>query len=300
MEWKIDSGATSHMINSDQELKNQQPKEVQILAADKQIIKSKSMGDFEFSLGDTKISIRDILYVPELSRTLISVAQLTDHGYGIYFDKSGVEIISSKSGEVAAKGKRKENLFYLSEFGNTTPKSQSNFWSFFEAHANASYSITSSSQEDSFVWHARLGHLSYSTMQKLNQFVRGVPSLSSTNAVCEACQQGKQHRDAFPKEADFRAKKVLELIHTDLCGPITPNSLGGSRFFMLIIDDYSRMTWVYLLKSKANTFTRFQEWCTEVENQVNHKVKTLRSDNGKEFANSQFDTFCKKKGSTLR
>ena len=127
MEWMIDSGATSHIINSDQKLKNQQPKEVQILAADKQIIKSKSMCDFEFSLGDTKISIRDILYVPELSRNLISVAQLTDNGYGIYFDKSGVEIISSKTSEVATKGERRDNLFCLSEFGHTTPKSQLDF-----------------------------------------------------------------------------------------------------------------------------------------------------------------------------
>ena len=66
---------------------------------------------------------------------------------------------------------------------------------------------------------------------------------------------------------------------------------------MLIIDDYSRMTWVYLLKSKANTFTRVQEWCTEVENQVNLKVETLRSNNGKEFVNSQFDISARKRGS---
>ena len=180
-----------------------------------------------------------------------SIAQLIDNGYGISFDKSHVEIIFSESGQNATKGTKKKNC-YLSEFGKTTPKSQSNFWSFFEAHTGSCYISSSSSQEDSSVWHACLGHLPYSTMQKLNQFVRGVSSLSSTDAVCEACQQGKQHRDAFPNEAEFRAKKVLELIHTDLCGPITSNSLGGSIFFMLIIDDYSRMTWVYLLKSKAD------------------------------------------------
>ena len=109
-------------------------------------------------------------------------------------------------------------------------------------------------------------------MQKLYQFVKGVLTLSSSDTICEACQQGKQHRDSFPHEADFRAKEVLGLVHIDVCGPITPNSLG-SKFFMLIVDDYSRMTWIFLLKSKAETFTKFEEWCIEVENQVNHKVK---------------------------
>ena len=69
-----------------------------------------------------------------------------------------------------------------------------------------------------------------------------------------------------------------------------------SLSLLQITGDYSRMTWVYLFKSKADTFAKFQEWCTEVENRANHKVKTLRSNNGKEFVNSQFDTFCKKTG----
>ena len=73
------------------------------------MIKSKSMGDFEFSLVDTKIFSKDIVHVLELSRNLISIAQLSDNGYGIYFEKSGVEIISLKTGEAAMKGKRRES-----------------------------------------------------------------------------------------------------------------------------------------------------------------------------------------------
>ena len=89
------------------------------------------------------------------------IVQLTDNGYGIYFDKFGVEIISLKRGEVVAKGERRDNLFRLSKFGHIR-KSQLNFCSFIEAHPIAACS--SSSKEDSSTWHARLGHLPFSTM----------------------------------------------------------------------------------------------------------------------------------------
>lgn len=72
-----------------------------------------------------------------------------------------------------------------------------------------------------------------------------------TDKFCEGCVLGKQARTSFPREARYRAKKPLELIHTDICGPITPMSLGGHRYFRTFIDDYSRITWVYFLKEKS-------------------------------------------------
>lgn len=87
----------------------------------------------------------------------------------------------------------------------------------------------------------------------------------------------------------------MGLVHIDICGPITPKSLGGLKFFMLIIGDFSRMTWVSLLKAKSEVFHKFEEWCILMENQTSNSLKVLRSNNGKEFVNNQFDFFCRKK-----
>ena len=76
--------------------------------------------------------------------------------------------------------------------------------------------------------------------------VRGLPSTEHPNQLCEACLLGKQSRKSFPKEASTRATKSLQLVHTDVCGPIKPSSLGKSNYFLLFIDDLGRKTWVYL------------------------------------------------------
>jgi hypothetical protein len=78
--------------------------------------------------------------------------------------------------------------------------------------------------------------------------VNGLPSINQPDQLCEGCLVGKQHRESFPKESMSRAKQPLELIHSDICGPIEPASLGKNRYFLLFIDDYSRKTWVYFLK----------------------------------------------------
>jgi hypothetical protein len=86
--------------------------------------------------------------------------------------------------------------------------------------------------------------------------VRGLPTFKKENARCEACIYGKQNRETFPT-GSWHANKCLQLVHSDLCGPLE-TSLGGCKYFLLFIDDYSRMTWVYFLKEKSETFERFK------------------------------------------
>ncbi len=88
-----------------------------------------------------------------------------------------------------------------------------------------------------------------------------------------------------------RASKLLELVHSDVCGLMKATSRGGARYFITFIDDFSKKTHVYLLKTKGEVFDKFKEYKALVENQTGMKIKTFRSDNGGEFVSKKFDNF---------
>ena len=102
----------------------------------------------------------------------------------------------------------------------------------------------------SWLWHFRYGHLNFGGLKILQRksMVTGLPEIVVPSQVCEECVVGKQHRSQFPKSKSWRAKEVLGLVHSDICGPITPISNGGKKYFITFIDDYSRKTWVYILQ----------------------------------------------------
>jgi hypothetical protein len=86
--------------------------------------------------------------------------------------------------------------------------------------------------------------------------------IQETDEACEECIVGKQHRDSIPKIANWRADDKLQLVHSDICGPINPTSNGGSRYFITFTDDFSRKTWTYVLTEKANAhFQKIQGHC---------------------------------------
>ena len=97
--------------------------------------------------------------------------------------------------------------------------------------------------------------------------VRGLPSIKHPNQLCEGCLIGKQSRKSFPKEASTRVTKPLQLVHTDVCGPIKPSSLGKSNYFLLFIDDFSRKMWAYFLKQKSEAFGAFKKFKAFIEKQ---------------------------------
>jgi transposase InsO family protein len=152
--------------------------------------------------------------------------------------------------------------------------------------------------EDSWLWHKRFGHFNLHALRILSQknMMRDLPSIKDTGDVCEGCQLGKQHRQAFPSGKAWRAKEFLELVHTDVCGPMRTPSLDKSRYFILFIDDYSRMTWVYFLHEKSEVFKTFQKFKNHVEKQSGRNIKVLRSDRGKEYTSKEFNKFCEEEG----
>jgi hypothetical protein len=118
---------------------------------------------------------------------------------------------------------------------------------------------------------------------------------STQEGICKGCALGKNIKKPFPS-SNNRSKETLDLIHSDVCGPMPVRSLGGSLYFVTFIDDYSGKTWLYLLKSKDEVFSKFQEFKVEIENLTNKKIKTLRTDNGGEYTSKEFVAFCKSAG----
>ncbi|PKU59488.1 Retrovirus-related Pol polyprotein from transposon TNT 1-94 [Dendrobium catenatum] len=126
--------------------------------------------------------------------------------------------------------------------------------------------------------------------------VHGLPDINHPNQICEGCVFGKQPRKSFPNEASFRAKKPLQLIHTDVCGPIAPASFGKHRYFLTFIDDYSRKIWVYFLKEKSEAFTMFKKFKASTEKESGFLIKSIRSDRGGEFTSKAFKEYCEEHG----
>jgi transposase InsO family protein len=107
--------------------------------------------------------------------------------------------------------------------------------------------------------------------------------------------QGKNIKNPFPKR-DSKAEGALELIHSDVCGPMPSSPISGYVYYVSFIDDYSRKTWIYFLKSKDEVFSKFKEFKALIENLFERKIKILRSDNGGEYTSKEFVSFCRDVG----
>ena len=127
-----------------------------------------------------------------------------------------------------------------------------------------------------------------------HQKVRGMPCISKPeNFICEGCQHGKHTKASFPSKEYF-ASKPLQLVHTDLCGPTRTMLLNVEKYFMLFIDDYTRMTWVTFLKHKLEAFNKFKIFRKMVENESDMKIKFVQLDKRGEFTSDEFFDYCEK------
>jgi hypothetical protein len=149
--------------------------------------------------------------------------------------------------------------------------------------------------DDSELWHQRLGHLNFSDMLKIasKDVVKGLPKMEKTGkGICGPCQLGKQTRAAYKKTSGIQTSKNLELLHMDLMGPIRTASLGGKRYILVIVDDFSRYTWAIPIREKSNAFDIAQHLFKKIQVEQNCQIVRIRSDHGREFENSKFEEFC--------
>lgn len=125
--------------------------------------------------------------------------------------------------------------------------------------------------------------------------VSGIERMNIDQETCEICVKAKQSRETF-RYSGKRANNVLDLIHSDICGPMRNTSISGARYFITFIDDHTRKMFIYPLKRKGEAFNAFCKFKALVENEMGRKIRILRSDNGKEYVNQEFRTFLEKNG----
>ncbi|XP_035838242.1 uncharacterized protein LOC118485855 [Helianthus annuus] len=235
------------------------------------------------------LSFENVNYVPELKHNLLSISQICDRGNLVHFTKKGCHVL--KPGIVIPEdwflmtAERKGNAYVIDM--NKKPCEE------------ITCLFSKISEHDGLLWHRRLGHVNMKNLNRLakGQLVRDLPIKDFMSVEkCVACAKGKAHRKPHKAKPAPSTKAVLELLHMDLFGPVNVLSIGKKAYCLVIVDDYSRYTWVYFLSHKNETAVLVKQFITLAENQASAKVKVIRLDNGTEFKNITLDTFYIDKG----
>jgi transposase InsO family protein len=281
--WYIDSGASRHMtgVRSQFSELTERTLETDVVLGDDRTVRAAGVGTVIFqreSLPPLKLT--DVLYVPGLTWNLVSVSTIEDRGYEVVF-RGGQVLLYPKGGNIASArviGVRQEKLYRM----------------IFQAVG--ALTCSTSSRDLCEIWHRRMGHLHHGALRILRDITTGLPDFSIEQYdVCRGCAMGKYAKAPFPA-SDNRSAGILDLIHSDVSGRMSSPSLSGYLYYVLFIDDYSRKTWIYFLKTKGEVFKRFQEFKALVENQTGKKIRCLRSDNGGEYTSNDFDDYCVREG----
>lgn len=276
--WIIDSGASCHMCSSKDEFAEYTilDKAECVTIADGTKVQVVGKGSIKLCVKvgrnkQRKVTVNDVLHVPNLNANLFSVKAATQRGFVIQFGHTRCWL-KDKYGIVHAMGTSQNKLYYLDI-------------------ANREH-LACNAKTDS-VWHKRLAHAGHSTIQSAsNQALVEGADLSSVNVgLCDSCVKGKMSRKPFKSAGGIKSQRTLELVHTDVCGPMQVNSLGGCKYFVTFIDDFSRYADVYFVSNKSDVFSVFQKYKARVENHTGNSIGTLRSDGGGEYMSNVFQDY---------
>ncbi|GJU50602.1 zinc finger, CCHC-type containing protein [Tanacetum coccineum] len=280
--WYLDTGASNHMTGDKEKFRDLNETVqgyVKFGNETKVRIEGKGTIVFQCKNGEHR-KLQEVYYIPDLCSNIISLGQLSECGDEIKI-KEPFLWVRDKTGRLLMKVQRSPNRLYKIELEEVR-----------------STCLIAQISDPTWLWHARLGHLNFGALKTMSDknMVEGMPKLYVPTQPCEGCLVGKQMRHSFPAHTNYRATKRLELIHGDLCGPISPPTPSGNRYFMLLVDDYSRVMWVYLLKSKDEAFQVFKNFRGLVEVETGEKMKLFRTDRGGEFLSNQFTSYCNETG----
>ncbi|KAI5322344.1 hypothetical protein L3X38_031416 [Prunus dulcis] len=282
-EWYIDSGCSNHMIGNGSLLIDIRTNVVgKVQMPNCELVNVAGMGTLAIDTTKGRKYIKEVMYLPGLKENLLSVGQMDEHGYYLVFGGKLCSIFEGPSLEcLVIKVEMKRNRCYPLALLPTD-------------HIALKASVSNST----WTWHKRLGHLHLKGLSqpKEKNMVHGLPFMEKVDGVCDGCQFGKRHREWFPKNQAWRASNPLELVHVDLCGPMQNESIAGNKYVMLLIDDCTRMVWVYFLRYKSDALNCFRKFKSMVELQSGLKVKCLRSDKGGEFTSCEFNKLCEVEG----
>ncbi|GKC54753.1 putative ribonuclease H-like domain-containing protein [Tanacetum coccineum] len=236
------------------------------------------------------LDFENVYFVRELKFNLFSVSQMCDKKNSVIFNDTEY-IVSSPNfkltdeSHVLLKVPRK-NYMYSVDLKNIVPK------------GGLTCLFAKATSDESKLWHRRLGHINFKTMNKLvkKNLVRGLPSkLFENDQTCVACPKGKQHRASYKSKTISSISQPLHMLHMDLFGPTFVKSLIKKMYCLVVTDDYSRFSWVFFLATKDETSGILKSFITRVENLIDQRVKVIRCDNGTEFKNKEMNQFCERK-----
>ncbi|GJW40636.1 retrovirus-related pol polyprotein from transposon TNT 1-94 [Tanacetum coccineum] len=240
------------------------------------------MGYGDYVIGESVIS--RVYYVEGLGHNLFFVGQFYDSDLEVAFrkhscyvrDKDGVELIKGSCGfnlyTILIEGMMKSSPICL---------------------------LSKASKNKSWLWHRRLNHLNFGTINDLarKDLVRGLPRLKfEKDHLCSACQLGKSKKHTHKPKTENTNLEVLNTLHMDLCGPMRVQTINGKKYILVIIDDYSRFTWVKFLRSKDETLEVVIKFLKQIQVGLNKTVRNIRTDNGTEFVNKDLTDYYERVG----
>ncbi|GJS00077.1 retrovirus-related pol polyprotein from transposon TNT 1-94 [Tanacetum coccineum] len=224
----------------------------------------------------------NVIFGSNLRGNIIGKGQIYDNKCRKTFSEHDSEI--TKDSKVIGRGIRKKGL-YVMKLGNK-PKDKI---------------CLATIDENSTLWHRRLGHASMRLIQSLasKELVRNLPKLKFDQHFCDACKIGKQAHTSHKDKNIVSTTRCLELLHMDVFGPSAVRSYGGNLYTLVIVDDYSRYTWTRFLKTKNEAFDQFEIFSRKIQNQLGCSIVSIRMDHDREFDNEvQFGEFCNANGIT--
>ncbi|KAI3669642.1 hypothetical protein L6452_40952 [Arctium lappa] len=278
--WYLDSGCSRHMTGQKDlltEYKEEKGPSVTFGGNGKGFTR----GFGVLSNGTT--TFRRVAYVDGLKHNLLSISQLCDKDYEVRFTKKACSVLNEK-GKLALSGHRRENVYVIDMDSTITE--------------NLCF-LSKASSDVNWLWHKRLSHLNFKTLNSLSskELVSGLPQHSyAKESLCSACEKGKQTKASFKSKQVSSVTSPLQLLHMDLFGPVNIQSIAGKKYTLVIVDEFSRYTWVIFLRCKSDTPEELISFVKKMEVLNNLTVRSIRSDHGTEFKNSSLNNFFENKG----
>ncbi|GJS58369.1 retrovirus-related pol polyprotein from transposon TNT 1-94 [Tanacetum coccineum] len=279
--WYLDSGCSKHMTGDRSQLTNFISKFLgTVKFGNDQVAKIMGFGDYQIG----NVTISRVYYVEGLGHNLFSVGQFCDSNLEVAF-RQHTCFIRNLEGVDLLTGSRGDNLYTLS-LGNMMASSPICL-------------LSKASKTKSWLWHRRLSHLNFGSINHLARhgLVRGLPKLKfEKDHLCSACALGKSSKKPHKPKSEDTNQEKLYLLHIDLCGLMRVVSVNGKKYILVIVDDYSRFTWVKCLRSKDEAPAFIINFLKMIQVQLKETIRRIRTDNGTEFVNQTVREYYEKVG----
>jgi hypothetical protein len=284
--WIIDSGCTAHLHGTDKDFcSGTVSKQLCTLVG----FKGKNAGTAQYKCGKVVLnnapnaptSLDDVIHVPNLPRSLLSEGKLDKQGY-VTVTYDGVKrIYNPTTGVLHLTATLTDGLYVVDDVCRKDVNQKL-------VNINNAETYTGGLSRAQ-IWHQRLGHASYETIKRMFN----IHDISE--CFCPSCALAKSTRRPL-KGSMSKGTHILEMIHSDICGPLQTETRGRKRYFVLFIDHYSRFTYCCLLRRKNETFSKFKELATMLKNQHGKWPEILHHDGGGEYLCKKMVDFCKENG----